>query len=261
MSTSRSAKPVVLITGGGTGIGAAVAREMAVSHQVVICGRRMEPLQHVAAETRAFPIQADLGQQSEAERSVAETLQRFGRLDALVLNAGIVRAAPFAETSVNDWHGTLQTNLNGPFYLARAAIPHLRETGGAMVGVASAAALFGAPGLSAYSVSKSGLLTMMRAIVRDHAAEGIRANVVCPGWVRTEMADEELQGIADERGVSLEEMYAEVTKNVPCRRPAQPKEAASPIVFLLSPAASYINGAILCVDGGSTAVDVGTLAF
>jgi NAD(P)-dependent dehydrogenase (short-subunit alcohol dehydrogenase family) len=254
-------RPVVVITGGGTGIGAAVAHEMASSHQVVICGRRREPLERVAAATGALVVQADIGVQGDAERCVDRAIRTFGHLDALVLNAGIARPGVFADTSVKDWHETLEVNLTGPFYVARAAMPHLIERKGAIVAVASVAALVAPPALSAYAVSKAGLVTMMQGIVRDHGAAGVRANVVCPGWIRTEMADWELQVAANAKGISLEQMYAEATRHVPAGRAASPREAAAPIAWLLSTAASYVNGAVLTVDGGSTVVDAGSLSL
>lgn len=260
MATDNN-RPTVVVTGAGSGIGAAVAEKLASTHNVLICGRRLDALQRVADKTGALAVQADVGSQAEAEHCVSEALRVYGRLDGLVLNAGIVRPSVFADSTVADWHETLQINLNGPYYMARFALPHLIESKGAIVAVASISALVADPGLAAYAVSKSGLLTMMRSIVRDHGPQGIRANVVCPGWIRTEMSDWELQQAADAKGIGLEEMYAEATQYVPSRRAAAPSEAAEPIAWLLSAAASYVNGAVLTVDGGSSIVDAATLAL
>lgn len=261
MNIDQSSKPVVLITGGGTGIGAAVAREMANTHRVAICGRRRTALEKIAREINAFIIEADIGSRADAERCVAETVNAFGRLDALVLNAGIVKSGTFKDLSVEAWNETIQINLHGAYYIARSAISHLIEKKGAIVAVASLSALRSDPALAAYAVSKAGLLTMIQSIVRDHGHEGIRANVVCPGWVRTEMADCELQAIADQQETDLDSVYREATKFIPARRPAMPFEAAAPIAWLLSPGASYVNGAVLTIDGGASIVDAATLAL
>ena len=102
---------------------------------------------------------------------------------------------------------------------------------------------------------------MTQTIARDYGPEGLRANVVCPGWIRTEMSDMEMSGYSEATGTDKEELFRRAVEHVPARRVAQPEEAAAPIVFLLSPQASYVNGAVLSVDGGAAMVDVGTLVF
>jgi NAD(P)-dependent dehydrogenase (short-subunit alcohol dehydrogenase family) len=261
MDTEQRDRPVVLITGGGTGIGAATARHMAGTHRVAICGRRRDRLEKIATEIQGLAIEADVGNEADADRLIAQTIQAYGRLDALVLNAGIVRPAVFAEQTVEQWHETIQVNLTGSFLVARSAFPNLLASKGAIVGVSSLAALRSGPAFAAYSASKAGLVALIQSIVRDHGAQGIRANVVCPGWIRTEMADWELQAVAEQKGTDLDSVYAEATRHVPARRPAMAAEAAAPIAWLLSPEASYVNGAVLVVDGGASIVDVATVAF
>jgi NAD(P)-dependent dehydrogenase (short-subunit alcohol dehydrogenase family) len=261
METQQQGRPVVLITGGGTGIGAATARYMASTHRVAICGRRRAPLERIANEVQGLAIEADVGSQADADRLITETIQAYGRLDALVLSAGIVRPAVFAEQTVEQWNETIQVNLTGSFLVARSAFPHLLACKGAVVAVSSIAALRSSPAFAAYSASKAGLIVLIQSMVRDHGVQGIRANVVCPGWIRTEMADWELQAVAEQTGTDLESVYAEATQHVPARRPAMAAEVAAPIAWLLSPEASYVNGAVLVVDGGASIVDVATLAF
>jgi NAD(P)-dependent dehydrogenase (short-subunit alcohol dehydrogenase family) len=129
------------------------------------------------------------------------------------------------------------------------------------VSVASIAALRAGPGMAAYCASKAGLVLLTQCLAVEQGAAGLRANVVAPGWVRTEMADEEMDEFGGPRGLDREAAYAEITRNVPARRPATADEAAAAVVWLLSPQAAYVNGSVLTVDGGTSIVDVGTLAF
>jgi NAD(P)-dependent dehydrogenase (short-subunit alcohol dehydrogenase family) len=127
--------------------------------------------------------------------------------------------------------------------------------------VASVAALRAASQMGGYAATKAGLAMLTQSLAVDHAHEGLRANVVCPGWTVTEMADEEMAAFGAERGVGVPDAYALVTALVPQRRPAHAGEVAAVVAWLLSDAASYVNGAVIPVDGSASAVDVGTMAF
>lgn len=257
---SDTDKPVVLVTGGGSGIGLATALRLAGGHEVAICGRRGAALDAVAERARGIhPFVADIGDPAAAARLVDDVVARFGRLDGLVLNAGIVITKPFAETSLDNWNQQLAINLTGPFVLAQKALPHLLARKGAIVSVSSVGAVQTGPGLAAYSASKAGLTLMTQAIAYEHARHGLRANVVAPGWIRTEMGDEEMatMNIAED----LEGAYAKVSEDVPQRRAGSAEEAAEAIAWLLSPAASFVNGAVLPVDGGSLIANVGMTFF
>jgi meso-butanediol dehydrogenase/(S,S)-butanediol dehydrogenase/diacetyl reductase len=254
--------PVALVTGGGTGIGAAVASRLArEGYRVAVCGRRPGPLEAVAERIDGLALAVDVGHEEGARRCVEETVQAFGRLDAVVLNAGIVRAGAVADMELSDWDATMRINLTAPFLIARSALPHLRRRGGAIVSVASVSALRAGPALGAYAASKAGLSLLTQTIAIENAADGIRANVVCPGWTRTSMADEEMDALAAELGTDREGAYARVTSLVPQRRAADAGEVADVIAWLVSPAASYVNGAVIPIDGGSTMLDLGTVAF
>lgn len=252
-------RPVVLVTGGGSGIGAAAARRLAADWQVVICGRRREPLEAVAAETGATIFTTDVGDPVAASRLIADIVAQFGRLDGLVLNAGILINATFGETSLDAWNQQIAINLTGPFVMTQAALPHLLATKGAVVSITSVGAMQTGPGLAAYSASKAGLQLMTQALAYEHARDGLRANIVAPGWIRTEMGDEEMETmhIAE----NLEGAYAKVSEHVPARRAGNSDEAAEAIAWLLSPAASFVNGAVLAVDGGSLVANVGMTFF
>lgn len=253
---------VALVTGGGTGIGAAVARRLAADgYAVAVTGRRPEPIAEVARDTGGLAVVADTGVAADAERAIAETVTRFGGLDALVLNAGVGGEGSLLDLEPEMFDRVFRVNVTGAFLTARAAISHLLERRGAIVSIASVAGLRAAPESLAYCSSKAALAMLTQCIAVDHGPAGVRANCVCPGWVRTPMADGEMDSLAARSGASREDAYATATGDVPLRRPSSPEEIAGSVAWLLSDDASYVNGAVIPVDGGVTTVDVGTLAF
>ncbi|MFJ3303883.1 SDR family NAD(P)-dependent oxidoreductase [Streptomyces sp. NPDC086549] len=258
-------KRVVIVTGGGTGIGEATARLLREGgHHVVVSGRRSEPLRRLEAETGALAYPSDVGDPEAADGLVRTALAAHGRLDGLVLNAAIGRGGAVGDLSLGDWDEVMRTNLTGPLMLLRAALPHLLETGGSVVAVASVSALRNGTSNAPYATSKAALLQLCRSVAVDYGRQGVRANIVCPGWVRTEMADRRMARFAEEAGLGdggVDAAYEEATALLPMGRPGEPREIAEVICWLLSPAASYVNGSVLTVDGGATALDPGTLGF
>lgn len=254
---------VVVITGGGTGIGAACARmQAAQGDQVFIIGRRREPLMALADE---IGVQAIIGDAASGEswRSVMlpQILAQVDRIDVLICSAGGMGLGAVADTSDAQWHSAIDSNLTSAFASARACLPSLSEHGGNILFVGSIASLAAGPEVCGYVTAKHALIGLMRSIARDYGPKGVRANAVCPGWVTTPMADEEMQPLMAAHGLTLNEAYQQVCRDVPLRRPASAEEIAGVCQFLCSDAASIITGATLVADGGSSIVDVPTLAF
>ena len=178
----------------------------------------------------------------------ARAIETTGPLDVLVNNAGI---------GGGGWDDMLAVNLTGAHELCVLAAAGLAERRGAIVNVASVAALVAGPGEPQYAVSKAGLVMLTKSLAVTLGPRGVRANAICPGWVRTPMADGEMAAL----DADTEAAYRRATQHVPLGRPALPGEVAAAALFLASAEASYISGAVLTVDGGMTAVDVGSLAF
>ena len=252
----------VLITGGGTGIGAACARRLAAEGmRVAVLGRRKEPLDRVAGEIGGVAIAADASRTDDMRAAVALIAERFGGLDALIANAGGHGVSAALETDDAAWRDARVANLDSAFVAAREALPLLLEQRGSIVFVSSIAALGAPPEVCGYTTFKHAVIGLTRALARDYGPRGVRVNAVCPGWVRTPMSDEEMQPLMRARGITLDQAYEHVTADAPLRRPASAEEIASVCRFLISPDASIVTGAVIVADGGSTIVDVGTLAF
>ncbi|MBL3687556.1 SDR family oxidoreductase [Leucobacter zeae] len=272
---------VVVITGGGTGIGAAIAERYASEGaRVVVVGRRREPLEEVAGRIGAVAVVADASDGASARAAVAEIVERFGTIDVLVANAGGHGFSPVGETSDDDWEAAIRVNLSTAFVMAREALPALlgtgaepgaeagaadpeRSAGGQIVIVSSLAGLFAGPSVAGYTVGKHALIGLTRSLARDYSRSGVRVNAVCPGWVRTPMADAEMDEFAAHAPEIADRAagYAAVTRDVPLGRPAEPSEIAAIVRFLGSSESSYMTGAVLVADGGAHIVDLPTVAF
>lgn len=258
----RFAGKVALVTGGGTGIGAACVRLLAEEGAAgAVLGRRRAPVEALAARHGGLALVADAADTDSMRAAVAALRERYGRLDILIGNAGGFGLGECTNTSDGDWRQAFDANLNTAFVGARETLPLLLESRGAIVLVASIAALAAGPEVCGYTTFKHALLGLCRSLARDYGPRGVRVNIVCPGWVRTPMADDEMQPLMARHGISLDEAYARVCADVPLRRPASPDEIAEVCAFLASPAASIVTGAVLTADGGSSIVDVPTLAF
>lgn len=253
---------VVLITGGGTGIGEACARRLAYEGaHVVIVGRRQGPLDEVATSIGGMALVADAAS-SAAMRGVVETVRQiYGRIDILIACAGGHGLGTATDTDDAAWEMSISANLNSAFVAARECLPSLCDQRGAILLVSSIAGLVAGPEVCGYTTTKHALIGLTRSLARDYGPKGVRVNAICPGWVRTPMADQEMEVLMERHGISLDEAYRRVTADVPLQRPATADEIAAACRFLVSDDAAIITGAVLVADGGATVVDVPTLAF
>jgi NAD(P)-dependent dehydrogenase (short-subunit alcohol dehydrogenase family) len=237
---------VVLVTGAGSGIGRAAARKFASEGaEVSLVGRRADPLEALAGETGGLALAADIMVEAEAERVVAATVKRFGRLDVLVNAAGILVGGSLENTSLDAWDQTMNVNVRAVFHLMRLAAPHLITTRGNVVNVSSVTGLRSFPGILAYAVSKAAVDQLTRCAALELAAKGVRVNAVNPGVVVTEA---HMSG-----GMPAEnyERFLEHSRTThPMGRVAQPEEIAELIAFLASERASWITGVTYSIDGG-----------
>jgi len=256
---------VALVTGGGSGIGAATARRLAADGAAVaVTGRRREPLEAVASGlgAHALALPADAADAGEIAAVVAAVTDRLGLVSILVANAGGEGGGTAAEVTDAAWRLSMRVNLDTCLVTARACLPGLIETKGCAVVVSSIAGLAASPESVGYVTAKHALIGLTRSMARDFGPRGVRVNAVCPGWVRTPMADAEMDQLARLHGLpGREEAYALATSQVPLRRPCRPAEVASVIAFLAGPDAAAVTGVTLPVDAGATAVDLPTTAF
>jgi NAD(P)-dependent dehydrogenase (short-subunit alcohol dehydrogenase family) len=259
----RFKNKTALITGGGTGIGAAVARRIrSEGGNIALLGRRPEPLHAIAEEIGAAVVAADAADSVSMKAAVVTVVETFGGLDILVANAGGHGIGPTTSMSDETWDLSIRLNLNTAFVSARETLPHLIKSKGNIVVLASIAGLFAGPDAAGYVTMKHGCVGLAKSLARDYGRLGVRTNTVCPGWVTTAMADEQMEFIVEKFKLkSIEEAYALVTKDVPLGRPATAEDVANAVCFLASTEAAMINGAILTVDGGAGTVDLPTLAF
>ncbi len=252
---------VALITGGGTGIGTAIARRF-VSEGARICitGRRKELLKQVAGSLPAGSVvtcSGDVSKYQDAQLMVETALKFGGRLDVLINNAGLDTAGTIVDIDPELWRQIIEVNLTGPFLLMKAAIPHMIKTGGgSIINIASLAGLRCLPAMPAYCSSKAGLIMLTKQAALDYGRYNIRCNVVCPGAVRTEMLENSIGHLADILGTDLDGAFKCLSSNVPLHRVSTPDEIPGICSYLASDDSSFMTGAALVIDGGAAIVDV-----
>lgn len=238
-----------LVTGSTAGIGLATARLLVTEGaRVVTCGRR--PGSPGIGE--ASHVIADLSRAGEPERAVERAAATLGGLDVLVNNVGIARHARFEEVPDEEWDAYWQLNVMSYIRATRAALPYLREGGGAIVNVSSTAGKRPSTGMPHYSVTKAAVLSLSRLVADLYARDGIRCNAVTPGPTATDAWLAE-GGLADQQG-NRDDVLARVGTGRPLGRLARPEEIAAVIVFLCSERASYVTGAAWSADGGTVPI-------
>ncbi len=229
---------LALVTGASRGIGRAIAAELAGAGAQVVVGYRSsaDEAEALAAEIGGRAVQADVADPDQAARLVQEA----GDLDILVNNAGLTRDGLIARMSDEDWHTVLDTNLGGVFHTCRAAARGMmRKRGGAIVNMTSVVGLHGNPGQTNYAASKAGIIGFTKALARELATRGVRANAIAPGYVETALTD-----------VLPEDVRGMILANTPLGRLGRPEDVAGAVRFLCSDEASFITGEVLLVDGG-----------
>lgn len=229
-----------MVTGAAQGIGRRTAEVLAAEGYALA----VFDLQPVTGLGDALVVAGDVADAADADRLATAVLERFGRVDALVNNAGVAYIAPAEATPADHWRRVIEVNLTGPFLVSQALGRHMLAQGsGAIVNIASVAGLRGVADRAAYNASKHGLIGLTRTLAVEWGGRGVRVNAVCPGWVKTEMDD-----ASQATGAYGD---ADITEHVPMGRFAQPEDVAQAVAYLLDPARSgFVNGATLSVDGG-----------
>jgi 3-hydroxybutyrate dehydrogenase len=251
---------LAFITGGGRGIGRAIAKALALEGaRIAVAARTLDQVTQTAEEisdetkTEALAIDCDVSELESVQRAFARFRQKFGRgPDILVNNAGIAESAHLTKTSDDLWQRHLAINLTGSFYCMREALPQMLERGwGRIINIASIAGKTGAPYIAAYSASKHGLLGLTRSVALEVAAKGITVNAICPGYVDTEMTTRGIENITQKTGRSSEEALETLKRMSPQNRLVTSEEIAAVAMLLVSEAGRGINGQAINVDGGT----------
>jgi NAD(P)-dependent dehydrogenase (short-subunit alcohol dehydrogenase family) len=242
-----------IVTGAGTGIGRACAIALAKEGALVaLVGRRKDRIEEVAHEIgeRAFPISGDVTKTSEVTRLLDQTVNRFGQLNFLLNNAGILHLGNAEQITEEQWDHTFNVNVRAVWLFSRAALPHMRNAGGgSIVNVASTLGIVGARNRAAYAASKGAAVLLTKSMAVDHGHENIRVNAICPSFVESELTAAVIAKAGDAIAARRERTAAH-----PIGRLGQPEDVAGLAVYLVSDESSWVTGAVLPVDGGYLAV-------
>lgn len=243
-----------LVTGGGSGIGAAIVRNLlARGMHVTVLGRRPDVLRTLAATdpTHLHAVTADVSDVAQVAAAYDSAQVRFGRVDILINNAGQAGSAPFHKMDMAQWQQMLSVNLTGTMVCMQAVLPAMLAAGwGRIVNVASTAGLVGYPYVAAYCAAKHGVIGLTRALALETATKGITVNAVCPGYTETDIVHQSIARVVAKTGRSAEQARAEFVKSNPQGRLVQPEEVADAVAWLCGESAAAVTGQSLSVSGG-----------
>lgn len=249
---------VAVVTGGGSGLGRAItARYVSEGARVLVTDVNLAGCEETVAtlpeaeRSRAAVRRVDVSREPEVEAAVADAVQRWGRLDVMVANAGIGAPGFLADLRLEDWQRVLDVNLTGVFLCARAAVRVMREgdRGGSIVVMSSVAGLHGTPMLGAYGPTKAAVLQLVQTLALEGAPSRIRANALCPVWTQSPMVDAFVQGL----GLTAEQGAKVLTRDIPLGRLGKPDDVAWAAVYLASDESAFVTGVALPIDGGHMA--------
>jgi meso-butanediol dehydrogenase/(S,S)-butanediol dehydrogenase/diacetyl reductase len=258
----RFTDKIALVTGGGTGIGAATARGLAAEGAfVILLGPEQEPLEQVAAEIGGVAVVGDAAEADDVQGAIAAAEDRGG-LDVVVTCAGGEGFGTLLDVAPETFEAHMRLNLTTAVVTVRETLPVLiARGGGSIVVVSSVAGLTAAGALVTYTTAKTALLGFVRSVAVDYGPQGVRVNAVLPGGTRTRMLQEAIDAVAEQRGLDEEGAVAAMNTGTPLRRFAHPDELAAVNLFLASDDASFVTGSAIVADGGQSAVNVGMLAL
>ena len=237
-----------LVTGGGSGVGAVIARALAeAGAQVIICGRRQAPLEAVAREHEAISaLTCDITDEAQ----VCALFKQAGPLDIVVANAGASESAPFARTSLESFKDMVTVNLTGTFLTLREGVKAMEGRNGRLIAIASSAVLKGYAYVAPYAAAKHGVVGLVKSIALEYARKNITANAVCPGFLDTEMTQRTIANIVEKTGRSSQEARASLEASNPMQRLVPPEEVARAVLWLCSEGASMVTGQAISISGG-----------
>jgi ketoreductase len=245
---------VAIITGASRGIGLAIAKTLRNDGaSVALCARSVDSLKRHQAEMgeQSIAVAMDIRDHKNVEEGIRRIVDRFGKIDIVVNNAGVSGVTPIDGKDTATWIDIIHTNIVGSYHVTRSSVPHMPD-GGRVIMISSVLGKFGVPGYTAYCTAKTGLIGFTRALALELASRKITVNALCPGWVDTEMAMTGMKNGASSQGLSVEEFRKQAMSRVPLGEMVTPDEVAGLVAFLASDAGRNITAQAISICGGST---------